>query len=99
MGIEPDAGEPTDAPASPKPELRGAGGKAKQKAHNQPPVQAADQEGAEEQAPAKLKAFQAYVIVQTAKLAKQRHLRVSGDRKEFAVALVRTTRQEREVRR
>ena len=38
MGVEPDAGEPSGAPASPKPEPRGAGGKAKkQKAHNQPP--------------------------------------------------------------
>lgn len=76
MGVEPDAGEPSDAPASPKPEPepRGAGGKAKkQKAHNQPPEYKPPTKKALKEAkpPAKLKAFQAYVIVQTAKLAKQ----------------------------
>ena len=70
MGVEPDA----DAPASPKPEPRGAGGKAKkQKAHNQPPEYKPPTKKALKEAkpPAKLKAFQAYMIVQTAKLAKQ----------------------------
>ena len=74
MGVEPDAGEPSDAPAPPKPEPRGAGGKAKkQKAHNQPPEYKPPTKKALKEAkpPAKLKAFQAHMIVQTAKLAKQ----------------------------
>ena len=72
-GIEPDA-EPSDAPPSPKPEPRGAGGKAKkQKAHNQPPEykKPTKKELKEAKPPAKLKDFQAYVIVQTKKLPKQ----------------------------
>ena len=96
VGVEPDAGEPSDAPAPPKlqiwaesvpihglddadseaaaPKQRGAGGKAKkQKAHNQPPEYKPPTKKALKEAkpPAKLKAFQAYVIVQTAKLGKQ----------------------------
>ena len=56
-----------------KPAAR-AGGKAKkQKAHNQPPEYKPPTKKALKEAkpPAKLKAFQAYMIVQTAKLAKQ----------------------------
>ena len=72
LGVEPE--KPSEEPPSPKPKPRGAGGKAKkQKAHDQPPEYKKPTKKALKDAkpPAKLKAFQAYMIVQTKKLPKQ----------------------------
>ena len=95
MGVEPDAGEPSDAGAAQAADLgrerphpwarrrgpgsrrpaarRGWQGKQKQKAHNQPPeYKPSTKKALKEAKPLpSWKAFQAYMIVQTAKLAKQ----------------------------